>query len=331
MTVATKCQPAVVLLVEDDLGDQIITREAFKGLKVPHELRVVPDGKEALDYLYRQGDYQGAPRPDLILLDLNMPRVNGQQVAARIHSDPRLRRIPIVVLTTSRRQEDVLRAYGQGVTSFISKPLDFEHFMATVRDLEYLIKFAVEMKGLQDQTRVTDHQIRRLARRREQLKHQADLLFNDHMKQIEGIFVERTAEQNRGSVGVRAEAVTRQALLQLAHKILQGRPMQEKEPAPDREALEPEMPAASEREEPPEDPGSTALGLWELARHVDSLAAGSPASTPTAVASGSSPAGQTPPGDALVRTTPPGKIPSARKSLRGGQRKNDAPKDAGSL
>jgi CheY-like chemotaxis protein len=279
VTVATKCPPAVVLLVEDDLEDQILTQEAFKGLKVPYELRIVPDGKEALDYLYQQGTYQEAPQPDLILLDLNMPRVNGQQVAERIHADPQLRQIPIVVLTTSRRQEDVLQAYGRGVTSFISKPLDFQHFISTVQELEFLIKFALEMKSLRDRTRVTDRQIRRLARRREQLLQRADSLFNQHMKQIEAIFLERRAELNRDSAVSSpsvssAEAATREALIELAHKILQGRPAKVR-PEASRHSPQPQREGEAAAGRHWNDPYETASGLSELARHLEA-AAGNP-------------------------------------------------------
>jgi two-component system response regulator len=261
-------------LVEDDLGDQVLTWEAFQSLKVPYELRIVPDGKEALDYVYRQGIYQEAPQPDLILLDLNMPRLNGQHVAERIHADPQLRQIPIVVLTTSRRREDVLKAYGQGVTSFISKPLDFQRFITTVQELEYLIKFALEMKGLRDRTRVTDRQIRRLARRREQLAHRAELLFNQHMKQIEAISWEHCAELNCESdvsslSSSSAEVATREALVELAHKILQGRPPSGKLEAP-KPWSEPTASPALERHW--NDAYDTARGLSELARHLDSPA-----------------------------------------------------------
>jgi two-component system response regulator len=230
VSTAMKSQPAVILLVEDDLGDQVLTQEAFKSFKTPYDLRIVPDGKEALDYLYRKGDYEteAAPEPDLILLDLNMPRVNGQQVAERVHADPRLRQIPIVVLTTSRREEDVVRLYGRGATTFITKPLDFKQFMATVRDLEYLIKFVAELKNLRDCARVTDAQIRKLTRRRQQLQRLTDGLFDQHMRQIEAIFLE-----NRGRLGPAAEpqqsvscteTAAGRALLLLAGKILKGRP-----------------------------------------------------------------------------------------------------------
>jgi CheY-like chemotaxis protein len=187
MRVTAKGPPAVILLAEDDIGDQIITQEALKSLKVPYELRVVSDGEEALDYLYRQGRYQSmpAPDPDLLLLDWNMPRVHGRQVAERMHSDPRLRTIPVVVLTTSRREEDVLQSYGNGVASFITKPLDFQQFTAIVRDLEILIRFLLEIRNLRNRPRLTGRRIRRLARRWQQLQR---LLFDRHMRQIEAIF-----------------------------------------------------------------------------------------------------------------------------------------------
>ncbi len=236
VSAAMKSQPAVVLLVEDDLGDQVLTQEAFKSFKTPYDLRIVPDGKEALDYLYRKGDYEteAVPEPDLILLDLNMPRVNGQQVAEQIHADPRLRQIPIVVLTTSRREEDVVRLYGRGVTTFISKPLDFKQFMATVRDLEYLIKFVAELKNLRDRARITDAQIRKLTRRRQRLQRLTDGLFDQHMRQIEAIFLENRDRLGPGATepppsASRAETAARRALLLLAGKILKGRAEEWKE------------------------------------------------------------------------------------------------------
>jgi CheY-like chemotaxis protein len=174
--------------VEDDPGDQILTQEAFKALKVPHQLRIVSDGEQALEYLYHKGCYESAakaPRPDLVLLDLNMPRVNGQQVAERIHADPDLRTIPIVVLTISQRQEDVLQAYAHGVTSYIGKSLDFSHFMADVQGLERLIKLLLAFKNLRSRIRVSNRQVCRLVRRKQQLQRRADLLFGQYMQRIE--------------------------------------------------------------------------------------------------------------------------------------------------
>ncbi|MBI3695533.1 MAG: response regulator [Acidobacteria bacterium] len=267
MTAETKCKPAVILLVEDEVGDQILTQEAFKSLKTPHDLRIVPDGQEALDYLFGGGSYAQSPppRPDLILLDLNMPRVSGQQVAERIRADSRLRKIPIVVLTTSRRQEDVLQAYGRGVVSFITKPLDFQQFMTSVQDLEYLVKFALAMKSLHERTRVTDRQILRLARRRHQLERLAETMFDRHMQRIEAIFRDRQADPGGADASAiaPAEAATREALVRLANKILQGRPPQP-QPAPE----------GSQRAEEQdwEETSYTARGLFHLACRLESFA-----------------------------------------------------------
>jgi len=234
MTATAKCPPAVVLLVEDDQGDQILTQEAFQSLKVPYDLRVVSDGKEALDYLYRQGAYRlksdaassddVAPRPDLILLDLNMPRVNGQQVAERIHLDSDLGRIPIVVLTTSRRKEDVLKAYGHGVTSFVTKPLELEEFVTTIQELEELLKCVLALKSLRRRTRVTNRQIHRLLRRQQQLEQMTEMVFNDHMKQIEAILGQEGGQQEAPASQQRApqtEESSRQWVAKLAQKILE--------------------------------------------------------------------------------------------------------------
>ncbi len=283
VSTAMKSQPAVILLVEDDLGDQVLTQEAFKSFKTPYDLRIVPDGKEALDYLYRKGDYEteAAPEPDLILLDLNMPRVNGQQVAELVHADPRLRQIPIVVLTTSRREEDVVRLYGRGATTFITKPLDFKQFMATVRDLEYLIKFVAELKNLRDRARVTDAQIRKLTRRRQQLQRLTDGLFDQHMRQIEAIFLENRerlgSAEPQQSVSCTETAAGR-ALLLLAGKILKGRPEEWKrisgEPAMESSAFH----GAGASHGPTE----MSEGLSRLARSLNNLSEKSAAASPSA-------------------------------------------------
>ncbi len=130
---------AVILLVEDDPGDQELTRRALEEGKVRNELFIVQDGEEALDYLYHRGKYQDAnlsPRPDLILLDLNMPKLNGKQVLERIRMDPELRRLAVVILTTSRQEEDIIRTYDLGVNSYITKPVDFEQLTRLVHALE---------------------------------------------------------------------------------------------------------------------------------------------------------------------------------------------------
>ena len=125
-----------VLLVEDDPGDVLITREAFAENKVKNQLSVVNDGVNALQFLRREASYADAPRPDLILLDLNLPRMDGHEVLAKIKSDSDLQRIPVVVLTTSDAEEDVLRSYDLHANAYVTKPVDFERFLGVVRQID---------------------------------------------------------------------------------------------------------------------------------------------------------------------------------------------------
>ena len=125
-----------VLLVEDDDGDVLMTREAFEHHKIRNNLHVVQDGEEALQFLRREGEYADAPRPGLILLDLNLPRVDGREVLARIKADEVLRRIPVVVLTTSEAEEDILRSYDLYANAYVTKPVDFEAFVKVVRQVD---------------------------------------------------------------------------------------------------------------------------------------------------------------------------------------------------
>jgi CheY-like chemotaxis protein len=125
-----------ILLVEDNPGDVRLTREALRDGKVWNNLSHVSDGVEALDFLNRVKGYENAPRPDLILLDLNLPRKDGREVLDEIKSDPRLSAIPVVVLTTSRAEEDVLRSYGLHANCYIVKPLDLEQFLIVVQSIE---------------------------------------------------------------------------------------------------------------------------------------------------------------------------------------------------
>ena len=125
-----------VLLIEDSEPDVRLTIEALKEAKVRNRLSVVEDGVEAMDFLTRRGPYADAPRPDLILLDLNLPRKDGRQVLEEIKQDPSLRRIPVVILTTSRAEEDVLRAYDLHANCYITKPVDFNRFMEVVKAIE---------------------------------------------------------------------------------------------------------------------------------------------------------------------------------------------------
>jgi CheY-like chemotaxis protein len=129
-------RPIEVLLIEDDPGDVLITREAFEHHKIHNTLSVARDGQEGLDYLYRRGSHQGATRPDLILLDLNLPKYNGHQLLEKIKSDPDLCLIPVVVLTTSAAEEDILRSYRLHANAYVTKPVGFEQFMNVIRQID---------------------------------------------------------------------------------------------------------------------------------------------------------------------------------------------------
>lgn len=129
-------RPLGVLLVEDDPGDVVIAEEALRASMLTSRLSVVSDGVEALAYLRRENGYQDAERPDLILLDLNLPRKTGHEVLAEVKADPSLRRIPVVVLTTSRADEDVARAYDSYANVFVTKPVDFDHFTRVIKQID---------------------------------------------------------------------------------------------------------------------------------------------------------------------------------------------------
>jgi CheY-like chemotaxis protein len=129
-------KPIDVLLVEDDPGDTLMIREAFEDNKVRNRLSAVTDGVQALEFLRREGEHAGAPRPDLILLDLNLPRKDGREVLAEIKADENLRTIPVVILTTSQAEEDVLRSYNLHANAYVTKPVDFERFIEVVRQID---------------------------------------------------------------------------------------------------------------------------------------------------------------------------------------------------
>ena len=129
-------RPIEVLLVEDDPGDVMMTREAFHDYKLHNELHVVSDGAEAMAFLRQEGEYAGRPRPDLVLLDLNLPRMDGRQVLESIKSDPDLASIPVVVLTTSENEDDVLRSYSLHANAYVTKPVDFQRFIEVVRQID---------------------------------------------------------------------------------------------------------------------------------------------------------------------------------------------------
>ena len=134
-----------VLLVEDDPGDVLMTREAFEQHKIRNQLHVVNDGEQAMQFLHRTGDYASAPRPGLILLDLNLPRQDGLEVLAELKEDPLLRVIPVVILTTSQAEEDILRSYTLHANAYVSKPVDFERFMDVIRQIDNFFVTVVEL------------------------------------------------------------------------------------------------------------------------------------------------------------------------------------------
>ena len=135
-TVAARSRPIEILLVEDNPGDVVLTRRALTDARVANRLSVVHDGEAAVDFLRRVGAHADAPRPDLVLLDLNLPRKGGHEVLAEVKQDPDLRRIPIVVLTTSDADADVQSAYDRYVNSYVTKPIDMEDFLRVVRSFE---------------------------------------------------------------------------------------------------------------------------------------------------------------------------------------------------
>jgi CheY-like chemotaxis protein len=140
-----ECQAVHVLLVEDDPGDVLMTREAFGHYKLRNVLHVVTDGEQALQFLRRTGDYAGAPRPGLILLDLNLPRRDGLEVLAELKADPELKVIPVVIRTTSQAHEDILRSYALHANAYVSKPVDFERFMDVIRQIDNFFVTVVKL------------------------------------------------------------------------------------------------------------------------------------------------------------------------------------------
>ena len=125
-----------ILLVEDNPGDVRLTQEALKESKMLNELYVTEDGVEAMEFLNREGKFSDAPHPDLILLDLNLPKKDGRELLAEIKADEKLRRIPVVVLTTSKAQEDIYRMYEQHANCYITKPIDLDQFIEVVKSID---------------------------------------------------------------------------------------------------------------------------------------------------------------------------------------------------
>jgi chemotaxis family two-component system response regulator Rcp1 len=136
MNVNTQRDSIVILLVEDSPGDVRLTQEAFRAGRVCNQIHVVNDGVEAMNYLRRQGRYAGSPRPDIILLDLNLPRKDGREVLAEIKSDDSLRHIPVIILTTSDAEADILKSYDLHANCYLVKPVDINRFFALVQSIE---------------------------------------------------------------------------------------------------------------------------------------------------------------------------------------------------
>ena len=129
-------RPIDILLVEDDPGDELITREAFERNKIKNTLHVARDGEQGLDFLYKRGEFADAPRPELILLDLNLPKYDGRQLLEQIKGDADLCHIPVVVLTTSAAEEDILKSYKLHANAYVTKPVDVDQFMSAVRQID---------------------------------------------------------------------------------------------------------------------------------------------------------------------------------------------------
>jgi len=142
-------QPIEILMVEDNPGDVRLTQEALREGKMRNNIHVLTDGVEALAYLRRQGRYANASRPDVILLDLNLPKKDGREVLAEIKADPNLLRIPVVILTSSEAEEDILKAYNLHANAYVAKPVGLEQFMAVVRQIE---GFWLEIVKLPDES-----------------------------------------------------------------------------------------------------------------------------------------------------------------------------------
>jgi CheY-like chemotaxis protein len=131
-----KVHEPLILLVEDNPGDVRLTQEALKQGSTPHQLEVASDGEEALDYLFQRDGYESAQRPDLVLLDLNLPKCDGREVLDRVKTEPELRQIPVVVLTTSEAAEDIRHAYEHNANCYITKPVDLDDFLEVVQGIE---------------------------------------------------------------------------------------------------------------------------------------------------------------------------------------------------
>ncbi|MFB6106381.1 MAG: response regulator [Halobacteriaceae archaeon] len=129
-------RPADILLVEDNPGDVKLTRKAFETAKLANDLHVVNDGETAMEFLRQEGEYADAPRPDIVLLDLKLPKMTGEEVLEAVKADPDLRRLPVVVLTSSSAEEDVVKTYDKHANAYLTKPVSFDGFIDVVQRIE---------------------------------------------------------------------------------------------------------------------------------------------------------------------------------------------------
>jgi len=129
-------KPVDILLVEDNQGDADLAREALSDSKMLNNLFVVDDGEQAMDFLYKRGNFTKVPRPDLVILDLNLPKKDGREVLAEVKADKSLKRIPIVILTTSKAEEDIIKTYDLHANCYITKPIDLDQFLNVVKAIE---------------------------------------------------------------------------------------------------------------------------------------------------------------------------------------------------
>lgn len=141
-------RPADFLLVEDNPGDVRLTQEALKNHKIKNNLHVTTDGEEAMDFLRRRGKYQNAPRPDIILLDLNLPRKDGREVLAEIKSDPDLKTIPVVIITSSEAEQDIIKSYNLNANCYVTKPVDLNQFIKVVQSVNDFWLTIVKLPGV---------------------------------------------------------------------------------------------------------------------------------------------------------------------------------------
>ncbi len=144
-------KPVEFLLAEDNPGDVRLTKEALRDSKVHNNLNVVPDGVEALAFLRREGKYANAPRPDVVLLDLNLPKKDGREVLEAIKTDPALKRIPVVIVTSSEAEQDILRTYDLHANCYVSKPVDLDQFIKVIQSIESfwltIVKLPSDVEG----------------------------------------------------------------------------------------------------------------------------------------------------------------------------------------